>query len=85
MEEPGMKRNKEDKMGNNELEKLEKKVQNLKQARENLMNGNITKEDITIILETLRQAEFNLARDVSVIKIGLQDDNDYRETYRNKK
>ena len=65
-----------------ELERLEKRLDNLKNARGNLKSGNITSEDIKLILEVLSQEELNLARTIYEIKKGLEDDMEYRETHK---
>ena len=67
------------------LDAKEKRLAKLKNAKENMKNGKVTEEDIRLILDVLNQAEFNLAREIYEIKIGLEADLEYRETHRNHK
>ena len=67
------------------LEEKEKRLAKLKNAKENMKNGKVTEEDVRLILEVLNQVELNLAREIYEIKVGLEDDLDYRETHRNHK
>lgn len=67
------------------LDAKEKRLANLKNAKENMKNGKVTEEDIRLILDVLNQAEFNLAREIYEIRVGLEDDLEYRETHRNHK
>ena len=67
----------EEKISNNE-----ERLNNLKKTREHMNNGNITPEDIKLILEVLGQEEIDLARTIYEIKVGLEDDMEYRETHR---
>jgi len=68
-----------------ELERLEKELESLKTARENMKSGNVTPADVNVIIETLRQAELDKARKLYEIRKGLEDDFEYRETHRNKR
>lgn len=67
------------------LEEKEKRLTNIRNAKENMKTGKVTEEDIRLILDVLNQAEFNLAREIYEIKVGLEDDLEYRETHRNHK
>jgi len=67
------------------LEEKEKRLAKLRNAKENMKTGKVNEEDIRLILDVLNQAEFNLAREIYEIKIGLEDDLEYRETHRNHK
>jgi len=67
------------------LEEKEKRLAKLRNAKENMKTGKVNEEDIRLILDVLNQAEFNLAREIYEIKVGLEDDLEYRETHRNHK
>lgn len=61
-----------------ELERLTKAIRNFE-------IGNITPEDYTVILETLKQVEMDRKREEYKKKISDEDYFDYLETHRGKK
>lgn len=67
------------------LEDKEKRLEGLRKAKENLKTGNVTGEDIKLILDVLSQEELNLSRTIYDIKVGLEEDFEYRETHRGNK
>lgn len=67
------------------LEDKEKRLERLRKAKENLKTGNVTGEDIKLILDVLSQEELNLSRTIYDIKVGLEEDFEYRETHRGNK
>lgn len=68
-----------------EIERLEKELENLKTARENMKNGTVTPKDIIVITETLRQAELDKMRKLYEIKVSDEDDIEYHETHSGRK
>ena len=67
------------------LEDKEKQLMNIRTAKENFKTGKVTEEDLRLALEVLSQREYDLAREIYEIKVGLEDDLEYRETHRNHK
>lgn len=67
------------------LEEKEKRLAKLRNAKENFKTGKVTEEDLRLALEVLSQEEFRQAREIYEIKVGLEDDLEYRQTHRSHK